>query len=129
MTIDRSAVLAILRSEPEDEEFAGLIAHAHRRLISAASVLEVSLVLEGSRGKPASRALDEFLSRARMEVVPLDAAQLSIARRAFTLFGKGRHEACLNYGDCVSYALSQWSGEPLLYKGSNLARTDVASVR
>lgn len=72
--------------------------------------------------------LDQFLRRAGIEIIPFDEEQLAIARSAFRRFGKGRHKACLNFGDCAAYALAEWSGEPLLFKGNDFAATDVGRV-
>jgi ribonuclease VapC len=96
--------------------------------MSAVSVLEASLVLE-SRNLEDIDDLDLFLHRASIQVVPFDIEQLALARAAFRRYGKGRHKAGLNFGDCAAYALAQWSGEPLLFKGTDFASTDVASAR
>jgi len=125
MTLDTSAVLAILQDEPERTEFVSLIEQAPRRLMSTVSVLEAAMVLEGRLGEDAGLDLDLFLLRASVETVPFDAEQLQLARTAFRRFGKGRHAAGLNFGDCAAYALAQWSGEPLLFKGADFAATDV----
>lgn len=87
------------------------------------------MVLEGRRGEDAAADLDLFLRRASIEIVAFDGEQLAFARTAFRRFGKGRHKARLNFGDCASYALAQWSGEPLLFKGNDFNATDVAAVR
>jgi ribonuclease VapC len=129
MTLDTSAVLAVLQDEPERAEFVSLIEEAPRRLISAVSVLEAAMVLEGRRGDDAGTDLDLFLHRASVEMVPFDADQLIWARTAFRRFGKGRHAAGLNFWDCASYALAQWSGEPLLFKGTDFGATDVGRVK
>ena len=125
MTLDTSSVLAILRDEPERAEFVALIEQARRRLMSAVSVLEAAMVLEGRRGDDAGADLDLFLQRASIEIVAFDQEQLAWARAAFRRFGKGRHPAGLNFGDCAAYALAQWSGEPLLFKGTDFRATDV----
>ena len=125
MTLDTSAVLAILQDEPERTEFVSRIEQAPRRLMSTVSVLEAAMVLEGRRGEDAGLDLDLFLLRASVETVPFDAEQLHLARTALRRFGKGRHAAGLNFGDCAAYALAQWSGEPLLFKGADFAATDV----
>ncbi|MGD0013447.1 MAG: type II toxin-antitoxin system VapC family toxin [Bryobacteraceae bacterium] len=125
MVIDTSALVAILLDEPERRRFNQAIESSARRLISAATVLEAAMVLEGRFGAPGGRLLDRFLLRARFESIPVDAEQAGIARRAFRKYGKGRHRAGLNYGDCFSYALAKAAGEPLLYKGSDFAQTDV----
>ncbi len=128
MTLDTSAVLAILQDEPERSQFVSSIEQASRRLMSAVSVLEAAMVLEGRRGEDAGVDLDLFLLRASVETVPFDAEQLHLARSAFRRFGKGRHTAGLNFGDCAAYALAQCSGEPLLFKGTDFAATDVPRV-
>jgi|SRR5580704_11467053 ribonuclease VapC len=129
MTLDTSAVLAILQDEPERQEFVSLIEQASQRLISAVSVLEAAMVLEGRRGDDAGSDLDMFLQRASIETVAFDQEQLTVARTAFRRFGKGRHSAGLNFGDCAAYGLAQWSGEPLLFKGTDFSATDVARAR
>lgn len=87
------------------------------------------MVLEGKYSGDAGAYLDQFLSRAKVEIVPFDKEQLLVARAAFRRFGKGRHPAALNFGDCAAYALAQWTGEPLLYKGLDFAATDVPSAQ
>jgi len=129
VTLDTSAVLAVLQDEPERADFIALIEQDDRRIISSVSVLKAAMVLEGRRGDDAGSDLDLFLLRASVEIVPFDSDQLSLARRAFRRFGKGRHPAGLNFGDCASYALALWAGEPLLFKGSDFATTDVPRVR
>ena len=129
MTLDTSAVLAILQDEAEKTEFVSLIEQSSRRLISAVSVLEAAMVLQGRKGDDAGSDLDLFLQRASIETVAFDQEQLLVARTAFRRFGKGRHAAGLNFGDCASYALAQWSGEPLLFKGSGFSATDLPRVR
>lgn len=125
MTLDASAILAVLLDEPERAEFVGRIERADRLLVSAMTVLEAAMVLEGRKGDDAGHDLDQFLARGGVEVVPFDQEQLACARTAFRRFGKGRHSAGLNFGDCASYALAQWSGEPLLFKGTDFGATDV----
>ena len=129
MTLDTSAILAVLQDEPERLEFVSLIEQAPHRIISAVSVLEASMVIEGRRGDDAGSDLDLFLQRSAIEIVPFEAEQLTLARTAFRRFGKGRHRAGLNFGDCAAYALAQWSGEPLLFKGTDFSQTDVPRVR
>jgi ribonuclease VapC len=129
MTIDTSALVVILFNEPERFEFNKLIDEDPRCIISSVSVLEASMVVESRFGTNSGWDLDVFLEDASIDIVPFDAEQLSIARRAFRQYGKGRHAAGLNFGDCAAYALSRWSGEPLLFKGDDFAATDVARVR
>jgi ribonuclease VapC len=125
MVVDTSALVAILNGEPERQQFIERIATAGSRLISAATLLEAGIVIEARRGEHAGRELDLLLHRARFEVIPVDAEQVEIARAAFRLFGKGRHPAGLNFGDCFSYALAKLRGEELLFKGEDFLKTDV----
>src|ERR1019366_550263 len=106
MTLDSSAVVAILRDEPERDEFVALIDEDPRRLMSTVSVLEATMVLEGRWGEDIGADLDLFLRRASVEIVAFDEEQLDWARKAFRRFGKGRHAAGLNFGDCAAYALA-----------------------
>ncbi len=125
MIIDTSALLAILLDEPERRRYNELIEASGKRLLSAASLVEAGMVLEVRGGEAAGRELDLFLHRAKFEVVPLDADQAEIARAAFRRYGKGRHSAGLNFGDCLAYAASKATGEPLLFKGQDLSQTDI----
>jgi ribonuclease VapC len=126
MVIDTSALVAILFGEPEAEAFAEAIEQDPVRLMSAASVLEAVIVVESELGDPGARELDLMLYKAGITVVPFSPEHLAAARHAFRVFGKGRHAAALNFGDCFSYALSKSTGEPLLFKGADFPRTDVA---
>jgi len=127
MVIDTSAVMAILQQEDEAELFARLIEDATVKLMSAGSVLEAGILAESRRRRSGTRELENFLLRAGIEIVPFDADQATIAREAYRGYGKGRHPAGLNMGDCFSYALAKTSGEPLLFKGDEFGRTDIAS--
>ena len=128
MVLDSSAVLAVLFDEPERRAFTLSIERDPRRLMSAGNVLESALVAEARRGESAGRELDLLLHRADVQVVPVDADQVELARSAWRRFGKGRHPAGLNFGDCFAYALAVASGEPLLFKGEDFRRTDIAAV-
>lgn len=125
MVIDTSALLAIFMGEPERKRFLALITGAERRLISAANALEAGIVLEAKRGEAAGREFDLFLQRAQIEVVAVDFEQVEMARLAWRRYGKGRHPAALNFGDCFAYALAKISGEPLLAKGDDFSQTDL----
>lgn len=125
MVIDTSAILAILLDEPERRAFNEAIEAAESRVISAATFVEVSIVIESRYGAEGLRDLDVFLERAGIELVAVEPAQAHMARRAFSRFGKGRHRAGLNYGDCFSYALAAERGEPLLFKGNDFPHTDI----
>jgi len=128
MVLDTSAILAILLNEPEIEAFSAVIEQDSVRLLSAASLVEAAMVVESRYGEDGGRELDLLLQTAGVEIVALDARQAEMARHAFRAFGKGRHAAALNFGDCFSYALSQVSGEPLLFKGDDFSRTDIRRV-
>jgi len=125
MVIDTSALLAIFLAEPERKQFLELITRSPTRLISASNVLETGIVLEARRGEAAGREFDLFVVRANLEVVSVDAEQVEVARSAWRKYGKGRHAAALNFGDCFAYALSKCSGEALLAKGADFSQTDV----
>jgi len=124
MVIDTSALAAIFFHEPERDAFRNAIVAASSRLISAATVLEAGMVIEGRRGGGAGREFDLFIVRAQIKIVPIDAELADLARSAWRKYGKGRHPAGLNFGDCFSYALAKSSGEPLLAKGTDFAKTD-----
>ena len=125
MVIDTSALVAILQNEPERRAFNEAIEAADVRRMSTASLVEISIVVESRYGSAGLRDLDRFLDQAGIECIPVDVKQAREARRAFSLFGKGRHPAGLNYGDCFSYALARVLGEPLLFKGDDFAQTDI----
>jgi ribonuclease VapC len=125
MVIDSSALIAILRKEPEREAFKRAIYDASVRLLSAVTKLEASMVATGTRGRPGLSDLDNLLADLRVEVVSFDDHQATIAREAFVRYGKGRHRAGLNFGDCAAYALAIAEAEPLLFKGTDFAATDV----
>jgi ribonuclease VapC len=125
MVIDTSALIAIFLAEPERRQFLDLIIAAEARLISAATVLETGIVLEARRGESAGADFDLFLMRADVKIIPVDSEQVEAARSAWRKFGKGRHSAGLNFGDCFSYALAKFTGEPLLAKASDFGNTDI----
>jgi ribonuclease VapC len=125
MVIDTSALLAILQNEPERRAFNEEIQAAERRIISAATYIECSMILESRFGAEGVRDFDHFIARAQIAIVPVDAEQARIARDAFREYGKGRHRAGLNFGDCFSYALSRALDQPLLFKGNDFPYTDV----
>jgi ribonuclease VapC len=128
MIIDTSALLAIFLAEPERQSFLERIRQDGTRLLSAANALETAIVLEARRGEVAGREFDLFLHRLNMEIVPVDATQVEVARAGLRKYGKGRHPASLNFGDCFAYALAKTSGEPLLAKGNDFPKTDVQCV-
>ena len=125
MVIDTSALVAILQDEPERGAFNEAIEAADRRSMSVVSFVEASTILESRFGPDGVRALDLVIAKADIELVPVDAEQAHAARTAFRAYGKRRHPAGLNFGDCFAYALARTLGEPLLFKGSDFSLTDV----
>ena len=127
MIVDSSAVIAVLRAEPDAEAFAAALAQASEpKRMSAASWLEAAIVIDGSGDPVASARFDTFCRRAGIELVEVTGAQAALARAAYRSFGKGSgHPARLNFGDCFSYALARESGERLLFKGGDFAATDL----
>jgi len=126
MVIDTSAVVAILFGEPDQVRFARAIEAAPVRLVSAVTRVELSCVVEGRKGEAGRERLDRFFAMTGAEIVGVTAQQADIAIGAFRRFGKGRHPAGLNIGDCFAYALAKATGHPLLFKGEDFGRTDVA---
>ena len=127
MIIDSSALLAVLYREPDAERYEESMAASGCRL-SVANALEVATVVEARGGMEAGQELDAFLSSAGIELVPMTAEHLAAARRAWGRFGKGRHPAALNFGVSFAYALADVTGEPLLFKGGDFARTDIRAA-
>jgi ribonuclease VapC len=129
IVVDSSAIIAILRLEPEADAFLLAIVNADGIEMSTMSALEVSLVLAGANGEATVWApFDELLERAGIVVVPFDQEQMRVAREAFLRYGKGRHPAGLNLGDCASYALAAARRAPLLFKGEDFSRTDLIAA-
>jgi len=126
MILDTSALAAIFFGEPEAAHYTQLIHDAGRCRMSAANFVELSIVIEGQIGPDAGRQCDTFLRRAGIGIEPVTVEQAHLARQAFLDFGKGRHSARLNFGDCFAYALAKVAGEPLLFKGEDFRKTDVA---
>ncbi len=128
MVIDTSALIALLRLEPEADAFAQAIEADPRRLISAVTKLEARMVALGRFGPAAAADLDALVATIAPIVVPFDDHHADIARDAFARYGKGRHKAALNFGDCAAYALAVAEAEPLLFKGTDFGATDVERV-
>lgn len=129
MIIDASALIAILRDEPDASLYAQAIEEAANCRISAVNYVEAAAVIDGSRDPVASRRFDELLAASRTTVVPVTPEQAQLAREAYRDFGKGSgHPARLNLGDCFAYALAKAMSEPLLYKGEDFAQTDLSSA-
>jgi ribonuclease VapC len=125
MILDTSALVAVLYGEPEALDFVERIRAADVCRISVANHLELSMVVESQLGPNGARQADAFLRRAGVIVEPVTIEQGALARQAFLDFGKGRHKAGLNFGDCFAYALSRATGEALLFKGDDFALTDI----
>jgi ribonuclease VapC len=128
MILDTSAVVAILAGETDAEHLARLIEQDPTPRIGTPALLEVSIVLTRWFGEAAEPALDAFIRESGAEVVPFDLPQLRAAQEAYRRFGKGRHPAGLNFGDCMSYALARVCDEPLLFKGEDFSQTDIAQA-
>jgi ribonuclease VapC len=128
MILDTSALAAIFFSEPEAEKYTKIIHDTDGCRISAVNFVELSMVLEGQIGGDAVQQADMFFRRARIAIEPVTVEHAYVARQAFHDFGKGRHKAGLNFGDCFAYALAKTTAEPLLFKGRDFSQTDVAAV-
>jgi ribonuclease VapC len=128
MIIDTSAIVAILNDETERRAFNEVIEQSESCLLSVATFLETSIVIENSRGYEGLRDFDLLMVAAGIELAPVDADQAHIAREAFRQYGKGRHPAALNFGDCFSYALAKATGFPLLFKGEDFTKTDIQAA-
>ncbi|MBJ7406525.1 MAG: type II toxin-antitoxin system VapC family toxin [Bradyrhizobium sp.] len=128
MVIDTSAIVAIALNEADAGDIERLIVEDQIRLISAATVVEATMVIETRLGEAGGREFDLWLVKLSAEIVAVDAVQADAARRAWRRYGKGRHAAALNYGDCFSYALAMTRGEPWLFKGGDFAKTDIRQV-
>jgi ribonuclease VapC len=128
MILDTSAMVAVLYREPEAADFAQLIHDAEFCRMSVASYVELSMVVESQLGPEGMRQAEAFFRRAGVVVEPVTVEHGELARQAFLDFGKGRHKAGLNYGDCFSYALAKATGEPLLFKGNDFSQTDLKAA-
>ena len=128
MIIDTSAIIAVLFDEDDAKVYAELMTQSDTRRMSAATFVGTAIVVETQTTTSGSRQLDAFLRRADIAIEPVTEEHAHIARQAFIDFGKGRHPAGLNYGDCFSYALAKASGEPLLFKRKDFSKTDVITA-
>lgn len=125
IVVDTSALIAILLDEPERRSMIDVIVDYGQPCMSAASYLEASMVLEAYSGVQGGRDIDDFVEDVGVRIVPVDQAQARVAREAFRRFGKGRHRAGLNFGDCFVYALTKTVGAPILFKGNDFSLTDL----
>lgn len=128
MVIDTSAAIAVLLGEAESDQYIDAIAADPIKLISAVNALETAMVIESRKGPMGGREFDLLLHKAQVVIVPLQADHVEEARAVWREFGKGNHPAGLNFCDCCAYALARVSGEPLLFKGKDFARTDILSA-
>ncbi len=128
MIVDTSAIIAILRDEPDSVAIGAALERPEVRRMSAVSYVEAAVVVDGNRNPVLSRRFDDLLRDVQIAVEPVTLEQARIAREAYRDFGKGRHPAGLNFGDCFSYALAKVTGEPLLFKGNDFLHTDVEPV-
>jgi ribonuclease VapC len=129
LIVDTSAIIAILRGEPDADRFVEAIGRATEVRVSAGTYVETAIVVDANRDPVLSGRLDDLLAVARVKIEPLTARHAEIARQAYRDFGKGSgHPAGLNLGDCFAYALARASDEPLLFKGNDFTQTDIASV-
>jgi ribonuclease VapC len=129
MIVDTSALLAVFFEEPEAERFARAIAGADVARISAANLLEAGIVADNQTDPRTGRQLDALVVNFRLRIDPVTEEQVWIARQAYVDYGRGNHPAGLNFGDCLAYALAKATGEPLLFKGEDFARTDIRPYR
>jgi ribonuclease VapC len=125
MVIDTSAIVAILCNEAEMDELMTAILQVPKCYLSAANLLEVAMVIGSRYGQSGEQDLDSFIREAQIEICPVTETQVAIARQAFRLYGKGKHPASLNFGDCFAYALAKSLKEPLLFKGNDFSQTDI----
>lgn len=128
MVIDPSAILAIIYLEAEEKIFLNLISQSKTCLLSSPGYVEVSIVLGTRHGEKGVENLDLLLKELSITVVPFSPEQAKLAAEAFLKFGKGRHKAKLNMGDCFSYGLAKAMGQPLLFKGNDFIQTDIERV-
>jgi ribonuclease VapC len=128
MIVDTSALTAIFFGEPEAANFSRIILEAQQCRISVANFLELCMVVERQMGTDGGRQIDIFLRRAGIAIEPITVEQGHVARQAFLDFGKGRHPAGLNFGDCFAYALAKTAGEHLLFKGRDFSQTDIVAA-
>ena len=126
MVVDTSAVSAILFGEADGERFVSALASSGRKFMSAVNSLESAIVAEARKGEAGAKALAELLAVSEIEILPFDSSQAEIALAAWRRYGKGRHPAGLNLGDCASYALAATLNRPLLFKGDDFTKTDIA---
>lgn len=129
MIVDSSVLIAILQNEPGFEAYEAAISGSRRKRISAATYVEVGIVAAQKRGAAGLAVVRDMIETMAIEIVSFDSEQAEAAQDAFIRFGKGRHPAQLNFGDCLCYALAKTESAPLLFKGNDFSRTDIAAVK
>lgn len=125
IVVDSSALIAILLSEPESENFFNIISLADETVMSSANLVEAGIVIESRNGIIGSQSLDSLIAELELEIISFTKEQAEIARKAFMIYGKGRHPAGLNICDCYAYALAKDYDAPLLFKGNDFSQTDI----
>ena len=128
MIVDSSALAAVIFREEDRRFYIDALAAPSRKYMSSVNFLEIGMVAEARKGEAGAKALRKVLFEAGIEIIPFDSGQAEIALDAWRRYGKGRHKAGLNFGDCAAYALAKTSNEPLLYKGSDFPETDIATI-
>jgi len=128
MVIDTSAIVAILRNEPQAAKLERALVASRVRLVPATCVLEARMVLVSRRGEHALAEVDLWLNKIEADIIPVDADLVDLATQAWLIYGKGRHPAALNFADCFSYALAKRADEPLLFIGGDFSQTDVEAA-
>jgi ribonuclease VapC len=128
IVVDTSALVAVVTGETAGERCVEILGSAQAISVSAVSLVEAGIVLESRHGPTVAGELDLLIQALQIMVVPVDAAQAAIARQAYRLYGKGRHPAALNFGDCFSYALARLSVAPLLFVGNDFNQTDIEAA-
>lgn len=128
MILDASAIIAMLRAEPDAKDLAGAMYSAASRRVSAVNYVEAAAVIESGKDPVASRRFDDFFHSSQVTIAAVTERQAQLARAAYRDFGKGRHKAGLNLGDCFAYALAKDMDEPLLFKGSDFKHTDIEAA-
>jgi ribonuclease VapC len=128
MVVDTSAIVAILRSEPEALRLEQALVADRIRLVPATCVLEARMVLVSRRGEHALAEIDLWLHKIEAAIIAVDADLVDLATQAWLIYGKGRHPAALNFADCLSYALAKRADEPLLFIGNDFSQTDIEAA-
>ena len=128
MIIDTSALVALLDQESEAERIALALASSSERILSAANLVEIGIVMQTRRGDDGVRDLDLLLAKLKVDIAAVTADHADIARKAFRRYGRGRHAANLNFGDCFAYALAKEKSVPLLFKGDDFRKTDIVAA-